>query len=38
MKIEITKVTDWERVVDAARFTQRKNRWVRSLAMSSRNR
>lgn len=24
MKIEITKVTDWERVVDAARFTQRK--------------
>ena len=24
MNIEITKVTDWERVVDAARFTQRK--------------
>lgn len=24
MKIEITKVTDCERVVDAARFTQRK--------------
>lgn len=24
MKIEIAKVTDWERVVDAARFTQRK--------------
>lgn len=24
MKIEITKVTDWERVVDAARFTQQK--------------
>lgn len=24
MKIEITKVTDWQRVVDAARFTQGK--------------
>lgn len=24
IKIEIKKLTDWERVVDAARFTQRK--------------
>lgn len=24
MKIEITRVTDWQRVVDAARFTQGK--------------
>ena len=38
MKIEIKRVTDWQRVVDAARFTQGKEPLDMSLAMSSRNR